>query len=46
MTIHASFHALFVPALLSLSLAGPGATAADEPAPAEAAMAEPAEDAA
>jgi hypothetical protein len=32
MTIHASFHALFVPALLSLSLAGPGATAADEPA--------------
>ena len=32
MTIHASFHALFVPALLSLSLAGPGATAADDPA--------------
>jgi len=32
MTIHARFHAVFVPALLSLSLAGPGATAADEPA--------------
>ena len=32
MTIHARFTALFVPVLLSLSLAGPGATAADDPA--------------